>query len=169
MKISKLKLNDKNPRTISEEKMEKLKTSIKDFPKMMELRPIVYDKDMVVIGGNMRLRAIQLLGMTEIPDSWTRSADDLTEEEKREFTIKDNTNFGAWNMEELGNQYTVEELTAWGVEEVEYLKVDPIEERKEVKIFEKFQIIIECLNEKDQKIKYNFLQKNKIDCKLLNI
>ena len=80
MKVSQLKLNKKNPRKISPQQMEKLKASIEKFPKMMSLRPIVYDPNtMEVLGGNQRLLAIRDLGMKEIPDDWVKSADELTE------------------------------------------------------------------------------------------
>jgi len=100
MKVSQLKLNKKNPRKISPDQMEKLKASIQKFPKMMSLRPIVYDPDtMQVLGGNQRLIAIKELGMKEIPDTWVKSADELTEEEKREFIIRDNIQAGDWDFE----------------------------------------------------------------------
>jgi len=100
MKVSQLKLNKKNPRKISPQQMEKLKASIEKFPKMMSLRPIVYDPDtMEVLGGNQRLLAIRALGMKEIPDDWVKSADELTEKEKREFIIRDNIQSGDWDFE----------------------------------------------------------------------
>ena len=100
MKVSQLKLNKKNPRKISPDQMEKLKSSIQKFPKMMSLRPIVYDPDtMEVLGGNQRLLAIRALGMKEIPDDWMKSADELNEKEKREFIIRDNIQSGDWDFE----------------------------------------------------------------------
>jgi len=88
--VSDLKLNKDNPRSIEDEKLEKLKKSIKEFPKMMTLRPIVVDSDNVVIAGNMRLKAIVKLGMKDIPPDWVKKAEDLTEAEKKEFIVKDN-------------------------------------------------------------------------------
>ena len=106
MKVSQLKLNKKNPRKISPDQMEKLKSSIQKFPKMMSLRPIVYDPDtMEVLGGNQRLLAIRDLGMKEIPDDWVKSADELTEKEKREFVLRDNVQFGDWDFEMLSAEF----------------------------------------------------------------
>ena len=68
------------------------------------------------LGGNMRLRAIQELGMKEIPDTWVAMADDWTEEKRKEFTIKDNVGFGEWNWEELTNEWNSELLADWGVD-----------------------------------------------------
>ncbi len=107
MKVSQLKLNKKNPRKISPQQMEKLKASIEKFPKMMSLRPIVYDPDtMEVLGGNQRLLAIRALGMKEIPDDWVKSADELTEKEKREFIIRDNIQAGDWDFEILEAEFS---------------------------------------------------------------
>lgn len=94
MKVSDLKLNPGNPRQIRGEKLELLKKSVTEFDKMMSLRPIIVDENNVVLGGNMRLAAIKALGHKEIPDEWVKRADDLTEDEKREFIIKDNAGFG---------------------------------------------------------------------------
>lgn len=116
MKISELKINKANPRIIKDDKFHKLVNSIKEFPKMMELRPIIYDTDGTVLGGNMRLKALQELGAKEIPDSWAVCADQLSDEEKRRFIIADNAGFGEWDYEELANVWDVEELDAWGVD-----------------------------------------------------
>ena len=90
MKLSKIKNNPHNPRLIKDDKFKKLCNSIKEFPKMMELRPIIIDDSFMVLGGNMRLRACKELGMKEIPEEWVKKASDLTEEEKKQFIIKDN-------------------------------------------------------------------------------
>lgn len=110
MDITKLKLNDRNPRTIKGEKFEKLKRSIKEFDKMLSLRPIVVDSDLMVLGGNMRLRALLANGYTEVPDEWVKVADALTEEEKRRFIIEDNTDFGEWDWDMLFNEWDTEAL-----------------------------------------------------------
>lgn len=101
MKLSELKLNPDNPRNIKNEKLEKLAQSIKDFPKMMLKRPIVYDENKIIIGGNMRFRAIQSLGMTEIPDEWTSDASDFTPEERKRYAKFTNNNDLPENWEEL--------------------------------------------------------------------
>lgn len=116
MKIADIKPNPNNPRFIRDEKFEQLKASINDFPKMMALRPIVIDSDGVVLGGNMRLRALQELGFNEIPDEWVRRADELTEEEKRRFIITDNVGYGQWDWDILANEWEADELAAWGLE-----------------------------------------------------
>ena len=80
VKLSTIKPNPNNPRIIKDEKFEKLVKSIKDFPKMMELRPMIINKDNIVLGGNMRLKALKELGYKEVPDEWVKRAEDLTED-----------------------------------------------------------------------------------------
>ena len=101
MKLSEIKENPDNPRIIKDDKFEKLKNSIQEFPKMMELRPMVIDNDNIVLGGNMRLKALKDLGYKEIPDSWVKQADKLTKEEKDRFIIADNVGFGEWDYDKL--------------------------------------------------------------------
>lgn len=122
MKLADLKPNPDNPRTASQEDIEKLKNSITDLPKMMRLRPIVVDKDNVIVGGNQRYNALKELGKTEIPDEWVAKADDFTAEELRRFIVQDNVSSGSWDWDALGNQYEVQELDAWGVDLPETLK-----------------------------------------------
>ena len=118
MKISKLKNNPNNPRLIKDDKFKKLVKSIEDFPEMMEKRQMVcvtdIDGKLYPLGGNMRLKALQELNYKEIPDSWVLMADEWTEEQRREFVIKDNTSFGSWNWEELANEWDAEKLEEWG-------------------------------------------------------
>ena len=118
MKISKLKNNPNNPRLIKDDKFKKLVKSIEEFPEMMEKRPMVcvtdVDGKIFPLGGNMRLKALQELNYKEIPDSWVLMADEWTEEQRREFVIKDNTSFGSWNWEELANEWDAEKLEEWG-------------------------------------------------------
>jgi hypothetical protein len=120
MKLSQLKANPKNPRIIRDDKFKKLVASIEGFPEMMEKRPMVcvtdVDGKLFPLGGNMRLRAIQELGMKEIPDSWVTLADDWTQEKRAEFTIKDNASFGEWNYDDLANEWDAEQLSDWGVD-----------------------------------------------------
>lgn len=94
MKLSEIKRNPNNPRVIKDDKFLKLKKSIEEFPKMMKLRPMVINSDNVVLGGNMRLKALSDLGYKEIPDEWIKRADELTEDEQRRFIIADNVGFG---------------------------------------------------------------------------
>jgi len=120
MKVSKLKANPSNPRVIKDEKFKKLVKSLQEFPEMMEKRPMVcvtdVDGRIYPLGGNMRLRAIQELGMKEIPDAWVMMADDWTEDKRREFTIKDNVGFGEWEWDQLANEWDAELLEGWGVD-----------------------------------------------------
>lgn len=123
MKLSAIKLNPDNPRNIQPDKLEKLANSIRDFPKMMVQRPIVV-KDGIIIGGNMRFRAIQKLGMTEIPDNWVSNADDYTEAERKRFIMQDNTEMGVNDWDLVANQYELADLDAWGVDLPDALKAD---------------------------------------------
>jgi len=116
MKLSQIKPNDKNPRLIKDAKFEKLKQSIKDFPKMMELRPIIIDDANVILGGNMRYRALKALEYKEIPDNWVLKASELTEEQKQRFIISDNVGFGEWDWDILANEWEVSELEEWGLD-----------------------------------------------------
>ena len=110
VRITDIKTNPNNPRSIKGEKFEKLKASIRDFPQMLKLRPIVVDADGMVLGGNMRLNACKALGMKTV---WIVRADNLTEEQKREFIIKDNVGFGEWDWEVLANEWDSAKLEEW--------------------------------------------------------
>ena len=120
MDINKLKPNPNNPRLIKDDKFKKLVKSIQNFPEMMAKRPMVcvtdVDGKLFPLGGNMRLRAIQEIGMNEIPDEWIVLADEWTEEQRREFTIKDNVGFGEWNWEQLANEWDADDLSEWGLD-----------------------------------------------------
>lgn len=116
IKVSSLKKNPENPRRIRDEKFEKLKASIQKFPQMMELRPMVVDETNTVLGGNMRLNAIKALGMTEIPDEWVKKASDLTEDQKKEFVIKDNSGFGEYDWDAIANEWSDLPLADWGLD-----------------------------------------------------
>ena len=113
LKINELKLNKENPRIIKNKRFKQLVQSIKDFPEMLELRPIVIDEENVILGGNMRTRACIEIGLKEIP---VKIAKGLTEEQKREFIIKDNANFGDWEWDILANEWDMSSLKEWGVE-----------------------------------------------------
>ena len=111
-KISNVKLNPNNPRLIKDDKFKKLVQSIKEFPEMLNIRPVVVNQDMVILGGNMRYKACKEAGLKEIPIIIT----DLSEEKQREFLIKDNTSGGEWDWEVLANEWNSEELEAWGLD-----------------------------------------------------
>jgi DNA modification methylase len=116
MKLSKLKGNQNNPRIIKDDKFKKLVKSINDFPKMMALRPIVVDENFIVQGGNMRLKALQEIGFKDIPDEWVKQVKDLSEDEKKQFIIKDNVGFGEWDWDDLANNWDAMQLTEWGLD-----------------------------------------------------
>lgn len=113
IKISEIKLNPNNPRLIKDDKFKKLVKSIQDFPEMLDIRPIVVNSDMIILGGNMRFKACKEAGLKEIP---VIIADNLTEEQQREFLIKDNTSGGEWDFEMLANEWDVEQLEEWGLD-----------------------------------------------------
>jgi hypothetical protein len=113
VKTSEIKENDENPRFISEDKFTKLKKSIKDFPEMLEKRPLIVDENMVVLGGNMRLKALKDLGFKEIP---IIRAIGWTEDQKKEFVIKDNLGFGSWDWDVLANEWDSVKLGEWGMD-----------------------------------------------------
>jgi ParB-like chromosome segregation protein Spo0J len=112
VKISEVKLNPNNPRLIKDDKFAKLVQSIKDLPQMLAIRPIVVNADMVVLGGNMRLKACKEAGLKEIP---IIIADNLTEEQQREFLIKDNVSGGEWDWALL-QDWDSQQLSEWGLD-----------------------------------------------------
>jgi hypothetical protein len=116
MKLKDIKPNPNNPRVLRDDKFQKLKQSITEFPKMLSLRPMVIDENNVVLGGNMRLRALQELGFTDVEEAWVKRSSDLTEEEKKRFIIADNVAFGEWDWDTLANDWEVVDLEAWGLE-----------------------------------------------------
>jgi hypothetical protein len=117
VKISEVKPNPKNPRIIKDGKFQKLVTSIKEFPDMLNKRPLIVFTDVddkyVVLGGNMRLKACKEIGLKEIP---IIVADEWTEEQKNEFLIKDNVGFGEWDWDSLANEWDIEKLNDWALE-----------------------------------------------------
>ena len=113
VKISEVKSNPNNPRIIKDDKFQKLVKSIKEFPEMLNIRPIVVNADMVVLGGNMRLKACKEAGLKEVA---IIKAQYLTEEQQKQFIIKDNVGFGEWDWEDLANNWDAEQLTDWGLD-----------------------------------------------------
>jgi len=124
MKLSEIKINPNNPQKFTD--LSKLENSIKEFPKMMELRPLVVDNNNMVLGGNKRLLCLQNLGYKEIPDSWVKYAENLTEEEQRRFIIADNVGFGQWDWEVLSDWS--EPLEDWGLEVPEFNNLEAEED-----------------------------------------
>ncbi len=125
IKLSTIKPNPDNPRVIKDGNFRKLQKSIQDFPQMMSLRPMVIDDNCVILGGNMRYRALQDSGVKEVPDDWIKRARDLTEEQKREFIIKDNVGFGEWDWDALANEWDDLSLADWGLDLPEINEVEP--------------------------------------------
>jgi DNA modification methylase len=113
MNINEIKPNPSNPRIIKDEKFKKLVKSIQDFPQMLELRPIVIDENNIVLGGNMRLKACIEAGLKDVP---VKQAKQLTEEQKKEFIVKDNVGYGEWNWDDLANNWDEQLLTEWGLD-----------------------------------------------------
>jgi hypothetical protein len=146
--IKDIKSNPNNPRIIKDDKFKKLVQSIIDFPRMLEIRPIVVNDDMVVLGGNMRLKACKEAGLKEIP---VIKASDLTPEQQREFIIKDNVGFGEWDWAMLANEWDSDELQDWGLDIPEKKEE---EEEGEIKFsteidFESNYIVLKFTNDID--------------------
>lgn len=142
--IWKIKSNPNNPRIIKDDKYKKLVKSIKEFPEMLKIRPIVVNDDMVVLGGNMRLKACKEAGLKELS---IIKASELTEEQQREFIIKDNVGFGEWDYDILGNEWDSEQLEEWGMDDIHFdyewknEEIDTEEMNDEAKITLKYSVI----------------------------
>ena len=167
VKISKVKGNPSNPRIIKNDKFKKLVKSIKEFPEMLKLRPIVVDEDMMVLGGNMRLKASKDAGLSEV---WIDIAEGLTEEQKKEFIVKDNVGFGEWEWDMLANEWDSIELAEWG------LDVWENEDDKQTNgdlndisdnITEEYRVEIELTSEKEQEEVFNELTNKGYKCRIL--
>jgi hypothetical protein len=137
VKISEVKVNPNNPRLIKDDKFKKLVNSIKEFPEMLEIRPIVVNQDMIILGGNMRYKACVEAGIKEIPIIVT----DLSEEQQKEFLIKDNVSGGEWDWDILANEWDAEDITSWGLDLPIYDKIDSMEEGDDLEIPKSLQVI----------------------------
>ena len=113
VKISEPKPNEHNPRYINKANFKKLVNSLKEFPKMLEVRPLVVDENMIVLGGNMRLKALIEAGFKEV---LVHQVLDWTDDEKNQFIIKDNSSFGSWDWEILANEWNMQKIVDWGVD-----------------------------------------------------
>jgi ParB-like chromosome segregation protein Spo0J len=169
-KIEDIKLNPSNPRVIKDNKFKKLVKSIKDFPKMLEIRPIVVNDDMIVLGGNMRLKACTEAGIKEIP---IIKVSDLSLEQQREFIIKDNVGYGEWDWTMLNQEWDEVELDEWGVDVIkhDWNDLDYIEEQQALPETNKDNLIMVVLdtawvsNRKDIEAALNqFLSTNYSGC-----
>ncbi len=166
-KINKVKNNPNNPRVIKDDKFEKLVRSIKEFPKMLEIRPIVVNDDMIVLGGNMRLKACKEAGLKEVP---IIKASDLTEDEQRQFIIKDNVSGGEWDWEQLASEWDAEKLDEWGLDVPEFGEIEGNEPKDlSDELRETFEVIVSCTDEKNQEQVYNKLIGEGLECRVLTL
>jgi len=164
VKITEIKPNPSNPRIIKDDKFKKLVTSIEKFPEMADVRPIVVNMDMVVIGGNMRLRAMKESGWKEAPVQMV----DWTEEQQKEFIIKDNLGYGEWDWDDLANNWDEQELTDWGLDIPNF--IDEQEQKDLSNTIENlYRIEIICKDEQEQENTYNKLIQQNYECRLLTL
>jgi hypothetical protein len=168
MKLNLIKPNPKNPRVIKDDKFEKLCKSLNEFPQMMNLRPIIIDKNLMIRGGNMRYKALQYLGYSEIPDEWIKKVEDLTEDQLKEFEIKDNLGFGEWDWDALANDWDAEKLNDWGLE----VPIFNVEDYKEIEEsgynnLQQWFLNIQFDNEENCQIWYNKLIEEGLICKII--
>lgn len=142
VKISAIKANSKNPRVIKDDKFRKLVQSIREFPDMLNKRPLICFTDVdgkyVVLGGNMRLKAAQEIGLKEMP---IILADDWTQEQKDEFLIKDNVGFGEWNWDDLANEWDEELLDKWGLDLPIFDKIDLMQDGEVLHLDKSLQVL----------------------------
>ena len=166
IKIYKIKTNPKNPRIIKNDKYKKLVKSIQEFPEMLKLRPIVVDENMMVLGGNMRLKACKEAGMKEV---WIDIAKGLSDEQKDEFIVKDNVGFGEWEWDMLANEWDSVKLAEWGLDvwQNEDDKFDSDVNDISDNIGEEFRVEVELKSENEQQQLYNELTKKGYTCRLL--
>lgn len=150
IKLSLIKPNPNNPRVIKDHKFENLVKSIKEFPKMMEMRPMVVNSDFIVLGGNMRLKALKEAGYKDIPIEWVKSAESLNEDEQRRFIIADNIGFGEDDWDVLKAEWDLDELESWGMD-IPNFKDDQEDLPEEEKTFiPTYKFEVTCNTEKEK-------------------
>ena len=162
--INKIKSNPNNPRVIKDDKFKKLVQSLKDLPEMAQVRPIVVNQDMIVLGGNMRLNAMKEAGWKEAPVAVV----DWDEDKQRQFIIKDNVGFGEWDWDMLANEWDAESLGDWGLDVpiiMEEAEINDLSEQLEPT----FKIEISCRDEEHQEKVYNKLIGEGHECRLLTL
>jgi ParB-like chromosome segregation protein Spo0J len=165
--ISKLRGNSKNPRIIKDQKFQKLVQSIKDFPEMLALRPIVVDADYTVLGGNMRLKACQAAGLKEVP---IVVASDLTPDQQQEFIVKDNASFGEWDWDALANHWDTETLADWGVDVPTFANDEIAAEDVKPSIDNiVYKVVVECAGQYQQAALVEELEQRGFVCQLLTL
>jgi len=161
VKINEVKSNPNNPRLIKDEKFKQLVKSIQDFPDMLKLRPIVVNDDMVVLGGNMRLKACKEAGLKEVS---IIKASSLTEQQQKEFIIKDNIGYGEWEWDTLANEWDAEQLNDWGLDVPVFNKDVDLEnffEQSDELKEDKGKIILEYSVEESIRVKDELLKHGK--------
>lgn len=158
--------NPNNPRIIKDDKFNKLVQSLKSFPEMAKVRPIVVNKDMIVLGGNMRLKAMKEAGWKEAPVHIV----DWDEDKQREFIIKDNVGFGEWDWEMIANEWDAEQLNEWGLD-LSAFNIESEIEHNDLsdKIKSEYRIEIVCKDEQEQEKTYNKLIEEGYECRLLTL
>ena len=168
VQINEIRGNKDNPRIVNKDKYNKLKKSIQDFPQMLNLRPIIVNDDNVILGGNMRYKALVELGYKEVP---VIKAKDLTEKQAQEFIIKDNLSYGDWDFDILANEWDSVELEQWGFDvgknEDDIKKFNDTDMSED--IIEQYKIEIELTSEKEQEQVYNDLVNKGYICRILTL
>jgi ParB-like chromosome segregation protein Spo0J len=137
VKVAAIKSNPKNPRLIKDDKFKKLVKSIKDFPEMETVRPIVVNKDMIILGGNMRYKAMIECGYKEV----NVEVVDWSEQKQNEFIIKDNVSYGLNDWDILANEWDMEQLEDWGMDLPLFDKIDNAEDGEEIEFEQSVQLI----------------------------
>jgi len=164
--IWKVKNNPNNPRLVKDDKFKKLVKSIQDFPEMLDKRPIIVNEEMIVLGGNMRLKACNEAGLKEVPiivANWN-------EEQQRAFIIKDNLGYGEWDWDIIANEWDADELNEWGLDIPNYegVELDDADDlSSEIKSLYRIEII--CSDEEHQENTYNKLIEQGYECRLLTL
>jgi ParB-like chromosome segregation protein Spo0J len=165
VKINEIKLNPNNPRLIKDDKFAKLVKSIKDFPEMLNIRPIVVNDDMVILGGNMRFKACKEAGLKEVP---IIKASGLSAEKQREFLIKDNISGGEWDWALL-EKWDNLELEEWGLDMPVFKDTENELKDLSSEIENLYRIEITCKDEEHQENVYNKLIEQGYECRLLTL
>jgi ParB-like chromosome segregation protein Spo0J len=165
LNIAAIKPNEENPRFITDAKFKKLVKSIKDFPEMLEVRPLVIDEDNIVLGGNMRLKALKAAGVFEIP---VKRVVGWTEQQKKEFIIKDNIGYGEWDWDLVANGWEAEQLEDWGLDVPNFGGNDEDLLGENISENEIFKIQVALETEEKQNQLYQELLAKGYDCKRSN-
>lgn len=112
MKLADLIPTENNPRQIKKDDFERLKKSVKSFPQMLDIREIVVDENNRILGGHQRVKALMANGEKEVN---VKVVEGLSEEEKREFIVRDNIQNGDWDFDVLANEWSDLDLQDWGI------------------------------------------------------